>query len=40
MKEYTSLSSLKNSIKSSFDKISSISEELPNKWRIGRRNFP
>lgn len=39
MKENT-LSSLRDSFKSSFEKISSFSEDFPHKWRIGRRNFP
>ena len=40
MKEYSSISHLKDSVRSSFQKISSFTDELPHKWKIGRRNFP
>lgn len=40
MKAHTALSTLKDSVKSSIKRFSSFSEELPNKWKVGRRNFP
>ena len=40
MKEYSSISKIRNTVKSSFERVSSFSEETINKWRIGRRNFP
>jgi len=36
----TSINHLKNTVKSSIAKVSSIPEETINKWRIGRKNFP
>ena len=34
------ISKIRESVKSSFEKMSSLPEETINKWRIGRRNFP
>lgn len=36
----TSINQLKNTVKSSLAKVSSIPEETISKWRIGRKNFP
>ncbi len=40
MKNCSSISKIRDTVRSSFEKVSSLSEETINKWRIGRRNFP
>ncbi len=40
MKENNTISEIRKSVKSSFEKISSYPEEVISKWRIGRKNFP
>ncbi|WP_016940065.1 hypothetical protein [Candidatus Nitrosopumilus sediminis] len=40
MRNNTPIDQIKSSVKSSVEKISSYSEEVISKWKIGRRNFP
>ncbi|MDH3340763.1 MAG: hypothetical protein OEL84_05705 [Nitrosopumilus sp.] len=38
--QQSSVSKIKESVRSSLEKISSFPEDTISKWRIGRRNFP
>lgn len=40
MKDCSSISKIRDTVRTSFEKISSLPEETISKWRIGRRNFP